>query len=90
MKDTERSLQKPDPIEKEELFHHAIDADEALKAVSGHEGESIHLDAETERRLLRKIDWNLMPVQLPTRNWRYMKADFLYLANVCRLWPQLS
>lgn len=48
-------------IEKGKLFKHDIDADEALKAVTGADG-NIHIDEETNKRLLRKIDLNLMPV----------------------------
>jgi ACS family allantoate permease-like MFS transporter len=39
-----------------------LDADEALNAVAGLDTAALRLDEETERRLLRKIDWNLMPV----------------------------
>jgi ACS family allantoate permease-like MFS transporter len=47
-------------------FKHADpnDGDEALKAFVGHEGETIVLTPELERKLLRKIDLNLMPVCL--------------------------
>lgn len=38
------------------------DADAALMAFKGHEGETIVMTPEMERKLLRKIDWNLMPV----------------------------
>lgn len=49
---------------KEARFIHADvnDGDIALKAFAGHEGETIVMTPETERALLRKIDWNLMPV----------------------------
>ncbi|KAH6606915.1 hypothetical protein Trco_006068 [Trichoderma cornu-damae] len=40
-----------------------IDADEALNAVAGLDAAALQLDEETERRLLRKIDLNLMPVK---------------------------
>lgn len=45
-------------------FRHADpnDGDEALKAFEGHDGETIVLTPEVERKLLRKIDLNLMPV----------------------------
>lgn len=43
------------------VLQHEIDADEALKAVSGEE-EDVEIDDETNRRLLKKIDWNIMPV----------------------------
>lgn len=41
------------------------DGDEALKAFEGHDGETIILTPEVERKLLRKIDMNLMPVSPP-------------------------
>lgn len=39
-----------------------IDGDEALKALELEEGEVITIDEETNRRLLRKIDWHVMPL----------------------------
>lgn len=47
-------------VEKGEVVE--IDADEALNAVAGLDAATLQLDEETERRLLRKIDMNLMPV----------------------------
>ena len=43
----------------------AGDGDEALKAFIGHDGEVVILTPEMERKLLRKIDLNLMPARLP-------------------------
>ncbi|KAL8691074.1 MAG: hypothetical protein Q9218_003617 [Villophora microphyllina] len=40
---------------------HANDADEAMKAFAGHEGELLELDDATSKRLLRRIDLHLMP-----------------------------
>lgn len=40
------------------------DGDEALKAFIGHEGEVIVMTAEMEKKLLWKIDRNIMPVGL--------------------------
>lgn len=48
----------------EEVLKHANDADEAMKAFTSHEGEVLVLDEATNKRLLRKIDRNLMPVWL--------------------------
>ena len=42
-----------------EIIKHANDADEAFQ---GHEGEIIVLDEATNQRLLKKIDFHLMPV----------------------------
>ena len=46
-----------------EIMKHANDADEAMKAFQGHEGEIMVLDEATNKRLLRKIDLHLMPVR---------------------------
>ena len=55
---------------QEAIIKHANDADEAMKAFEGYEGESLVLDEATNKKLLRKIDWHLMPVSTsayPTR-----------------------
>src|SRR5687768_7326756 len=51
---------------KNVMFKHADpnDADEALKAFAGHDGEIITITPEEEKNLLRKIDLNLMPVSI--------------------------
>jgi ACS family allantoate permease-like MFS transporter len=46
----------------EQILKHSHDADEALKAFSSYQGQVIHIDEETNKILLRRIDWNLMPV----------------------------
>ena len=46
----------------EAILKHGLDADEALKAFIGHEGEHIVLNEETNRKLVRKIDLNILPV----------------------------
>lgn len=46
----------------EEVLKHSHDADEAMKAFEGFHGEVIHIDEATNKRLLRKIDFHLIPV----------------------------
>ena len=60
---------------KDPMFIHADpnDGDEALKAFVGHDGEPIVMTPEIEKKLLRKIDLNLMPV-------RFL-LQFRYLAD---------
>ena len=41
---------------------HLQDADEAMKAFQTEDGEIIVLDESTNRRLLRKIDYTILPV----------------------------
>lgn len=54
------SITKGAPASK--IFKHANDADEAMKAFQGYEGEVLVLDESTSKKLLQKIDWHLMPV----------------------------
>lgn len=49
-------------ITPDAVVKHANDADEAMKAFAGHDGEILVLDEATNKRLLRKIDMHLMPV----------------------------
>lgn len=44
------------------LVKHTTDADEAMKAFEQMHGEDIVLDEATNRRLVRTIDWHIMPV----------------------------
>ena len=46
----------------QKVLKHSHDADEAMKAFEGHEGEALILDEATNKRLLRKIDLNIMPL----------------------------
>ena len=48
----------------EDILKHSHDADEALQAFASHQGEVIELDAATNKRLLRKIDFHLIPVSM--------------------------
>lgn len=45
-----------------DILKHANDADEAMKAFEGHNGEVLVLDEATNSRLLRKVDMNILPV----------------------------
>ena len=72
----------------EAILKHGLDADEAMKAFIGHEGEEIALDEETNKRLLRKIDMNIMPVGWGTSYMRSLEA-YATAASLCYLWTQL-
>ena len=43
------------------VLKHSHDADEAMKAFEGREGPIV-IDEATNKRLLRIIDWNLIPL----------------------------
>jgi hypothetical protein len=51
-----------------------IDGDEALKALELEEGEVITIDEETNRRLLRKIDWHVMPLLCVIYGLQYLDS----------------
>ena len=44
------------------LEKHAHDEDEAMKAVDEMNGELVEVDEQTNKRLLRTIDYHLMPI----------------------------
>ena len=59
------------------------DADEALKVFA--EGEVIVLTPEDEKRLLRKIDWNLMPLLCLVYGLNYLDKTTLSYASIMGL-----
>lgn len=61
------------------------DADEALKVLEGENGEVIELTPEDEKRLLRKIDWNLMPLLCLVYGLNYLDKTTVSYASVMGL-----
>lgn len=60
--DPEESTDRNASIVAEKILKHSHDADAALKAFTEHQGQVIEIDEATNKRLLRIIDWHLMPV----------------------------
>ena len=50
----------------DKLLKHSHDADAAMQAFEGMDGQVIELTEAENRRLLRKIDLHLMPVRIHT------------------------
>ena len=63
------------------------DADEAMKAFEGQDGVPIVFDEATNKRLLRIIDWNILPVSHPPQ--LHPAANDFTTAHVRRIWAQL-
>ena len=82
-------VQEVDNAPAYKLAKHAQDADEALKAFEGTDGEVLVLDAATEKRLLRKIDMMLMPVRSINSYLAKMQMLTTSIDNVYCIWPQL-
>lgn len=59
------------------LEKHAHDADEAMKAFESMHGEAIELDEATNKRLLRTIDWHMMPIMCCIYGMNYLDSMFL-------------
>ncbi|KAJ9299644.1 hypothetical protein DTO271G3_2528 [Paecilomyces variotii] len=73
------------PVEKhpdERVLQHSHDADEALKAFSGLEGELIEVDEATNKRLLRIIDRHMMPLMCVIYGLNYLDKTTLSYASI--------
>lgn len=69
--DIELSMKNLDP----KLVKHAKDADEAMKIFENMQGESMELDEATNRRLLRTIDWHIMPVMCCVYGMNFLDSE---------------
>lgn len=81
------------------LLKHSHDADAAMKAFEGMEGQVVELTEEKSKALLRKIDWHLMPVSPPPIQRPFFfplsllcahLLIIIYLDHVRSLWLELS
>jgi ACS family allantoate permease-like MFS transporter len=57
----------------EKLLKHSHDADAAMMAFEGMDGQVIELTEEKNKALLRKIDWHMMPVSNSLRRWEEVR-----------------
>jgi len=61
------------------------DADEALKVFQGHEGEQIVMTPEMEKKLLWKIDLNLMPMLCVVYGLNYLDKTCISYASIMNM-----
>lgn len=66
------------------------DADEALKVLEGENGETIEMTPEEQRRLLRKIDWHLMPMLCLVYGLNYLDKTTVSYASIMGLKKDLG
>jgi hypothetical protein len=70
----------------ERILSHSHDADVALQALQASEGQLVTIDAATNKRLLRIIDWHLMPLMCVVYGLNYLDSmSVLYLFGVCEV-----
>ena len=59
----------------ERILKHSHDADVALQAIQqAGDGQVIEIDAATNKRLLRIIDWHLMPLMCVVYGMNYLDS----------------
>lgn len=63
------------PVEKPKQGH---EADEAFNAIEELQGEAIDLDSGTNKRLLKIIDWHLMPIMCFVYGMNYLDSMFAF------------
>lgn len=66
------------------------DADEALRVLEGEGGARIDLSPEDERKLLRKIDWHLMPLLCLVYGLNYLDKTTVSYASIMGLKTDLG
>lgn len=76
-KDAERG----NSIDKQ-ILKHSNDADEAMKAFASRAGEVVEIDEETNKRLLRAIDWHLIPVMCVVYGLNFLDKTTISYASV--------
>lgn len=72
----------------EKVMAHSHDADEAMKAFTS--GEIIEVDEKTNKRLLRIIDWHLMPVMCLVYGINYLDKTTISYASIMGLKTDLD
>jgi ACS family allantoate permease-like MFS transporter len=88
---TDNDSVSPDAVQKldDKILKHSHDADAAMKAFEGMNGQVIELTPEKSKALLRKIDLHLMPVSGPCRFSLHPDIKLMAIDHVYHLWPQL-
>ncbi|KAK8048777.1 hypothetical protein PG994_010507, partial [Apiospora phragmitis] len=78
---------KPDDVHAGTVLQHADknDADEAYKVLVGHAGETVVMTPAEEKKLLRKIDRNLMPLLCIVYGLNYLDKTTVSYASVMGL-----
>jgi len=72
------------------ILKHSHDADEALKAFASHPGQILELTEADNKRLLRRIDWNLMPVMCVVYGLNYLDKTTISYASIMGLKTDLN
>lgn len=63
------------------IVEHSHDADEAMKAFAGIDADAITIDEETNKRLLKIIDWHMMPLMCIVYGMNYLDSTNARIAT---------
>ncbi|RAH51868.1 MFS allantoate transporter [Aspergillus piperis CBS 112811] len=80
------TTEKIDPT----IAEHAKDADEALAVFEDLHGEVITLDEETNKRILRIIDWHIMPIMCLVYGMNFLDKTTLSYASIMGIKTDLN
>ncbi|WPH00622.1 Major Facilitator Superfamily [Acrodontium crateriforme] len=69
----------------ETILKHSHDADEAMKAFQSHAGQILEIDEATNKRLLRRIDWNLIPIMCVVYGLNYLDKTTISYASIMNM-----
>ncbi|EEP75976.1 predicted protein [Uncinocarpus reesii 1704] len=81
-----QDLEKNDPeYPPEKILKPSRDADEALQAFADTDGEQLELTEEASKKLLRTIDWHLLPLMCVIYGMNYLDKTTLSYASIMGL-----
>ncbi|KAJ6008237.1 hypothetical protein N7540_012213 [Penicillium herquei] len=83
-------LEKGKSINSGEILKYSEEDDEALQAIANYNGPPLILDDETNRRLLRTIDWHLMPILCCVFGLNYLDKTTLSYASIMGIEEDLN
>ncbi|KAJ5720697.1 uncharacterized protein N7483_008631 [Penicillium malachiteum] len=75
-------LEKGKFVNSGEILKYSEEDDEALQAIANYNGPPLILDGKTNRRLLRTIDWHLMPILCCVFCLNYLDNTTLSYASI--------
>lgn len=79
--DPEKRLSLPNASKAaQQVLAHSHDADEAMKAFEA--GEILEIDEATNKRLLRIIDWHMLPLMCTVYGLNYLDKTTLSYASI--------
>ncbi|APA13330.1 hypothetical protein sscle_11g081000 [Sclerotinia sclerotiorum 1980 UF-70] len=90
--DLEQNITLAEGEIKAPMFKHVDpnDGDEALRAFASDDGEVIVMTPEMEKQLLRKIDWNLMPMLCVVYGLNFLDKTTLSYASIMGMKTSLN